>query len=155
MMPRVSIFIADRLRGLPQDVRDSKRMTDRELALRFCAFRDFSASEYRKYENLDAYLVDFTRRIDGRGTDGTALSDSQLEELHKAFDRAMKNATAILGDQAFRRRNPETERRGPLNRAIFEAQSIALSHYQLQQLQPRAEEVRAALCDLFDDLDLC
>jgi hypothetical protein len=106
-------------------------MTDRELALRFCAFRDFSASEYRKHENLDAYLVDFTRRIDGRGADGTALSDSQLEEFHKAFDRAMDNTTAILGDLAFRRWNPE--RRGRINRALFEAQSIAFSHYQLQQ----------------------
>ncbi|MCG6860755.1 MAG: DUF262 domain-containing protein, partial [Chromatiaceae bacterium] len=96
------------------DVRDSKRMTDRELALRFCAFRDFSASEYRKYENLDAYLVEFTRRIDGRSEDAAKLSDSELSKLRTAFDRAMKNASAILGDEAFRRWNPEMQRRGPI-----------------------------------------
>jgi len=132
-------------------VRDSKRMTDRELALRFCAFRDFSASEYRKYENLDAYLVEFTRRIDGRSQDAAKLSDSELIKLRTAFDRAMKNASAILGDEAFRRWNPEMRRRGPINRAVFEAQSIALSHYEFRRLEPRIREARKALLAAFDD----
>jgi hypothetical protein len=133
-------------------VRDSKRMTDRELALRFCAFRSFSAEEYRKSENLDAYLVEFTRRIDDRSTDSTALTESQINDLREAFDRAMINAKSILGHDAFRRWNPITARRGPINRAVFEAQSIALSDYQLEQLIPRTQQILDALHDAFNDV---
>ena len=47
-------------------VHDGRRMTDRELALRFCAFRSFQEEEYRRHTSLDAFLVNFTRRIDLR-----------------------------------------------------------------------------------------
>jgi hypothetical protein len=130
---------------------DDKRMTDRELALRFCAFSDFSLEEYRKFENLDAYLVEFTRRIDGRSAENAALSNTRLAELRDAFERAMINANAILGRDAFRRWNPDTGRRGPINRAVFEAQSIALSKYQPDDLHARTEQVRKALQDAFKD----
>lgn len=135
----------------PGGFRDSKRMTDREFALRFCAFWNFSADEYRKFENLDAYLVEYTRRIDGRSTNGPALSDCHLNELSDAFNRGMINAAGILGHEAFRRLNPETLRRGPINRAVFEAQSIAFSGYELQQLKPRANRIREALLGAFGD----
>jgi hypothetical protein len=132
-------------------VRDSKRMTDRELALRFCAFRRFSIDEYKRFENLDAYLVEFTRRIDGRATEGPALTDGELQDLRNDFDRGMKNAAVVLGRDAFRRLNPKTARRGPINRAVFEAQSIALSAYESKQLEPRAEPIRSALLHAFAD----
>jgi len=132
-------------------MRDSRRMTDRELALRFCAFSSFSTTEYRKSENLDAYLVEFTRRIDGRSAVGAALTIPELHALRASFDRAMTNAKEVLGSNAFRRWNPKTERRGPINRAVFEAQGIALSDYPLKQLLPRAEQVRDALRQAFDD----
>lgn len=132
-------------------VRDSKRMTDRELALRFCAFSGFAIDEYRKLDSLDAYLIEFTRRIDGRSTDASALTDSDLDNLRCAFDRAMRNAAAILGREAFRRFSAHTPRRGPINRAIFEAQSIALSAYPFKELEPRAERVREALLGAFEN----
>lgn len=136
-----------------QRIRDSKRMTDRELALRFCAFSRFSNEEYRKFENLDAYLVEFTRRIDGRATDGARLTDAELHDLRDSFGRAMKNAAEILGRDAFRRWNHKTKRRGPINRAVFEAQSIALSAYALKQLSPRAKQIRAVMLQAFADPD--
>jgi len=135
----------------PARVRDSKRMQDRELALRFCAFKGFSAIEYRKLDNLDAYLVEFTKRIDRRSTDGPALTDAELDDLHHAFDQAMENAARILEGDAFRRINPKTQRRGPINRAVFEAQGIALSEYRLDELEPRAEEIRNAFRGAFAD----
>jgi hypothetical protein len=146
-----SYFFRPDLQDSSHKVRDSKRMTDRELALRFCAFREFSVDKYRKHENLDAYLVEFTRQIDGRSEDGPRFSDSKLNELCNAFDRAMKNAGTILGDKAFRRCTPNTQRRGRINRAVFEAQSIALSGYELTQLTPRANKIREALLDAFND----
>jgi hypothetical protein len=132
-------------------VRDSKRMTDRELALRFCAFRGFTVEEYRRSENLDAYLVEFTRRIDGRSTSAPELTEPEIATLRYAFDHAMRNAAAILGREAFRRFNPDTQRRGPINRAVFEVQAIALSDFTLGQLEPRMEQVREALLGAFRD----
>lgn len=136
-----------------QRIRDSKRMTDRELALRFCAFSRFSSEEYKRFENLDAYLVEFTRRIDGRATDGEGITDAELNELRDDFDRGMRNAATILGRDAFRRLNPKTRRRGPINRAVFEAQSIALSAYETKQLKPRAEQIRSKMIEAFADPD--
>jgi Protein of unknown function DUF262 len=130
-------------------MRDSKRMTDRELALRFCAFYHFSPDEYRQYENLDAFLIEFTRRIDGRSDRGNPIDDQTLEDLRQAFDQAMVNARQVLEKMAFRR--PSDKRRAPINRAVFESQAIALALYSLEQLLPRADAIRTAFRKAFDD----
>ncbi len=137
--------------GLGTFVRDSKRMADRELALRFCAFSSFSDTEYRQYPNLDAFLVEFTRRIDGRSDTGNAISDEQLEVLRQRFDRAMVNARDVLGKAAFRRWSLKEGRRGPINRAVFESHAVALADYPLEQLLPRAEDIVTAFRKAFDD----
>ncbi|WP_058554285.1 DUF262 domain-containing protein [Thiohalocapsa sp. ML1] len=139
-------------KGSGEPVRDSKRMADRELVLRFCAFR-VAAAAYRQSANLDAFLVDFTRRIDGAATASDPLTDDDLDDLATAFDRAMLNAHAILGEEAFRRVHPETGRRGPMNRAIFEAQSIALSTHSFEVLEPHADDIKDAFLEAFDDPD--
>jgi len=133
-------------------VRDSKRMADRELALRFCAFSSFSEEEYRQHESLDAFLLHFTRSIDG-GSDGSAaITDARLAKLEESFNRAMTNALEVLGDAAFRRW-PRHGRRGPINRAVFEAQAIALAEYPLERLAPKARRIVAKFRAAFDDDD--
>jgi hypothetical protein len=134
-------------------VRDSNRMTDRELALRFCAFFSFSEEEYRRHESLDAFLVDYTRRLDGRSTEGTTISDKEIESLAAAFDRAMTNASQVLEKAAFRRWPPGVNRRGPINRAVFESQAVALAAYSLDQLLPKKDEVLKAFREAFSDPD--
>jgi len=135
-------------------VRDSKRMADRELALRFCAFSSFSEDDYRHYESLDAFLVEFTRRIDDRSDRGVMVSDQELDTLHRSFDQAMQNAAQVLGNAAFRRWPPGREqRRGPLNRAVFESQAIALASYPLSRLLPKQHKIVAAFRATFKDED--
>ncbi|MCM2485797.1 DUF262 domain-containing protein [Burkholderia glumae] len=129
--------------------RDNHRMSDRELALRFCAFHTVSIDEYSKASSLDSFLLDFTRRIDE--PNARAHTSVDLDTLAAAFSRAMGNAAAILGKAAFRRWLPEAQRRGPLNRAVFESQAIALSEYDLDELLPYKEEIREGFRNLFSD----
>jgi Protein of unknown function DUF262 len=134
-----------------RSVRDSGRMTNRELVLRFCAFRKYSEIEYRKFKSLDAFLVEFTKRLDGRSKTSAALTDKELKKLKNDFSKAMKNAFHVLGKGAFRRWPPEQQRRGPINRAVFEAQSIALCDYPLEQLLEKKEAISSAFRFAFTD----
>lgn len=126
--------------------RDNQRMADRELALRFCAFRSTSIAEYEKANTLDGFLLEFTRRID-RGE----LSAEDLPSLIRSFDRAMVNSAEILEGAAFRRWPLDATRRGPINRAVFEAQALALADYDLNDLTPYKDEIVLAFRKLFSD----
>jgi hypothetical protein len=134
--------------GLP--VRDNQRMSDREMALRFCAFRDVSFEEYGQAASLDAFLLEYTRRID-RASEGPSQNPN-LAQLQAAFERAMINCAAILGRGAFRRWPPDAARRGPINRAVFESQALALADYELSVLEPHRDAIASAFRRLFDDL---
>lgn len=120
-------------------VRDSGRMANRELALRFCAFRLSSIEEYRQFVSLDAFLMNFTKRIDG--TIEPVISDQTLRRLENEFLHAMVAAKEVLGSAAFRRWPLEADRRGPINRAVFEAQANALADHPLDAMLRRRDEI--------------
>jgi hypothetical protein len=132
-------------------VPDTGRMMNRELALRFCAFSDFSVEQYRRFPSLDSYLVNYTRRLDGRCGPTEDISDTHLELLERYFDQAMVNAHYLLGNWAFRRYNPT--RRGPINRALFESQAIALAPYSPEQIARKQKRITENLEKLFDDTE--
>lgn len=131
-------------------VRDSGRMANRELALRFCAFRACSIEDYRLYPSLDAFLMDFTKRIDGV-SDRSAIGDDLLAKLAADFGNAMTAAGDVLRRAAFRRWPLSGERRGPINRAVFEAQANALADHPLALLIERAPAVVEAFRAAFSD----
>jgi len=131
-------------------VRDSRRMANRELALRFCAFRSCSIDEYRQFSSLDSFLMDFTKRIDGT-SDSTKILDDQLVALKDDFINAMKAAFEILGESAVRRIQPDSDRRGPINRAVFEAQANALADHPVELLRKHKKVVQEALGSVFND----
>jgi hypothetical protein len=127
-------------------IRDNRRMANREMALRFCAFRSTSISEYERASSLDGFLLEFTRSID-RGD----VSKEAQEALEHAFQRSMVNCSTILSIGAFRRWPPEAARRGPINRAIFESQALAMADYELSDLLPFKAQIAAAFRALFED----
>ncbi len=131
--------------------RHSGRMANRELALRFCAFRTCSVEEYRTYPSLDAFLMEFTKRIDGRIE--KSITDGELGRLKSDFVGGMVAATEVLGPAAFRRWPLNVTRRGPINRAVFEAQANALADYSLNQLLPRRDRIVHAFRTAFADPD--
>lgn len=133
------------------NIRNSGRMANRELALRFCAFRCCSIDEYRQYPTLDAFLIDFTRRIDGKNS-SKSITDDCLRELSTAFERGMINAHQILEEAAFRRWPlGSRSRRGAINRALFEAQANALADYPLKSLLPHKQKIVTSFRQAFSD----
>lgn len=134
-------------------IRDSARMTNRELVLRFCAFYDYSEERYRVYPSLDSFLVAYTRRLDGTSDTEPHISDKGLADLEQSFIRAMENAAEILGPAAFRRWPVNQRRRGPINRAVFESQAIALSRYSLKQLRKKQSDIALAFRSMFSNAD--
>lgn len=135
-----------------EQIRNSARMANRELALRFCAFRHFPDEEYRKHPSLDAFLMNFTRQIDGTD-EATEISNAEMEQLKKDFFNAMVAAEEVLGRAAFRRWPVDAERRGPINRAVFEAQANALAEYPIEQLLEHKDDIVAAFRNAFGEED--
>ncbi len=130
-------------------VRDSGRMANRELVLRFCAFRISSIDQYRQFTSLDAFLMNFTKRIDM--TSEPVINDRALATLQADFDNAMVAAHEILGLAAFRRWPIGADRRGPINRAVFEAQANALADYPIETLRPLRDEIVTGFRQAFLD----
>lgn len=127
-------------------VRDSKRMTDREMALRFCAFYVEPLEEYAKASSLDAFLLDFSRWVDHKA------KPADLNKLEIAFQQAMENCYQVFGKGVFRRWHLDAPSpRGRINRAIFESQAIALADYPPELVLANKDIIQKTLRALFSD----
>lgn len=131
-------------------LKDTNRMMNRELGLRFCAFSYHQNNEYRSFPSMDSYLVEFLRKVDGRSSSKITISDDELNLLKHRFENAMINAYEVLGHNAFRRLG-QSKKRGPLNRAIFESQALALADLTLETARKHKVEIQVNLLELFSD----
>ncbi|RLV09831.1 hypothetical protein CTZ27_00750 [Streptomyces griseocarneus] len=120
------------------------RMADREMALRFLAFRLTPPDDYR-LGDFDAFLADAMHRIN-------RLPAVDEERLRKEFLTAMKAAESIFGPHAFRKYRAGQQRKSPINKALFETVAANLAwlgvddHAKLGQL-----DVLEAFADLMED----
>lgn len=124
------------------------RMDDRELVLRFLAFTIKHYSDYT-VQDFDAFLNHSMRIIN-------ELPDAEIENLKDQFRRAMRAVQHILGDNAFRKRYREGDRRKPINKSLFEAWSVnlnSLSDDQLATVISRAPQVQQKFIELMNDRD--
>jgi hypothetical protein len=121
-----------------------KRMVDQELILRFFALRD-RLPQYRT--PLIRFLNDYMR-------DNRNPTDAWISERRKLFRKTMQLINDVMGISAFRvtdvRGNP-TER--VINRAVFEAQTVAFSVSDGDQARTRAKSLRHCLAAVFADAD--
>jgi hypothetical protein len=114
------------------------RMVDRELALRYVAFKLLGSIEkYQAYKSMDDFLTDMNQRIN----DPSKVSDHKLGRLKSDFDRAMENALRLFGEHAFRKWPENSDDLHPLNRALFDAWSALLSEFRPQQLAAKASAI--------------
>ena len=128
-----------------QWVRDSKRMADREMALRFCAFYSEPLNKYASASSLDAFLLEFSRKLD---------QQADLTNLETAFQQAMQNCHQVFGVGAFRRWHPLNQSpSGRINRAIFESQALALADYSPDFVLAHKDCIQKTLRQLFTDRD--
>ena len=120
-----------------EKLKDHPRMVDREVALRFVAFR-LNRDQYDDFGTLDSFLTDVTKQIDSGKID-----DERLEALINDFIRSMKNAKNVFGNHAFRKWDKYTDRLNPFNRALFDSWSVILADYEWSQL----EESKASIVE--------
>lgn len=119
------------------------RMAGRECALRFLAFRFTNWRDYVT-NDLDGFLNAAMQHING-------LSAQQLKHYRADFERAMETATAIFGDDAFRKRYEIGVGRNPISKALLEAWAVTLATLDGEErslLVGRKEAVREAFVDL-------
>jgi len=118
----------------------SKRMDDRECVLRFLAFSLTPPEEY-KDDSFDQFLNDAMAKFN-------KMSDEDLEKYHQMFNKAMKAAVDIFGNDAFRKRYDKQSGRHPINKALFEAWSVNLGLLDDHDLA-RLSDQKASLINRF------
>ncbi|MCU0518573.1 MAG: DUF262 domain-containing protein [Oscillatoria sp. Prado101] len=97
-----------------------KRMEDSELVLRFLAF---TITPYTDYDAkiIDIFFNEAMAKIN-------KMSEPEIQSLSAQFFRSMSAAHKIFGASAFRKISKQNRRRKfPLNKALFEAFSVAFS----------------------------
>lgn len=118
---------------------NADRMDDRECVLRFVAFILTPPHRYPSTD-LDPFLNEAMKAIN-------QMTPERRIEFENRFKRAMTSAADILGKKAFRKIAPDG-RRGPINKALFEAWSINLDGCTDQQIATLVER-RDALVAAF------
>ena len=110
------------------------RMADREVALRFVAFRLFTSDDYEQHGGFDEFLGFVTNRLDDPTSD-------DLDNLRLDFVRGMTNGYAVFGENAFRKWPWEANRKSPINRALFESWGTVLADYKEVEIRSAAEDL--------------
>jgi len=122
-----------------------ERMDDREMVLRFIAFRLSDPEDYVR-QDFDEFLRDAMHLLN-------RITSKQVAELRAEFARAMDAARKIFGEHAFRKHYSGQHRRSPINKALFEAVAVGLaqrSDRQLDALLERWEVVAEELSRLLE-----
>ncbi|MEV6590497.1 DUF262 domain-containing protein [Streptomyces acidicola] len=117
----------------------NEQMADRELALRFLAFRLFPPEEFRG-QDFEWFLTLAMRRA------GELSAEEQDREVRQ-FGWAMRTAWLLFEEQAFRR-SLGHRRKLPVNKALFEAIAVnlaALDDHERRRLVTSRDEVRGGL----------
>lgn len=121
------------------------RMADREMVLRFLAFRLIPPEDYWRGD-LDAFLGEAMWQING-------LPPAEIARLAAEFNKAMLAAGAIFGVNAFRKQFHEQERLFPVNRPLFEAISVNLARLtakEIDVLRDRRDQVQRSFLGLME-----
>ena len=118
-----------------ESFKDHPRMADREVVLRFLAFRICSPDEYAQHPSFDDFLGSVTERLDND------ISEEELKKLSVDFIRSMKNSYSVFGENAFRKWPLDAERRSPINKSLFESWSTVLADYSETSIKENAGEL--------------
>ena len=95
-----------------------ERMEDRDFVTRFVAFY---LQDHNSYEpDMDGFMTRGMALI-------KRLSLVERNTMKESFVKAMKTAMGIFGNDAFRKRRDEYDRRRPINKALFETLSVWLA----------------------------
>ena len=151
---RNSLFMGKATRFLREEARteiflnatggglDTRKMRDRELVNRFCAFRILEVGGYGG--DMDDFLAECLRRMN-------EMSVSGLASLSKTFRRGLANNVVVFGQHAFRRHAPGQDRGGVLNAPLWDVMTTELSRYSEERVEACTAPLRGAVDRLLDD----
>ena len=121
------------------------RMEDQDFVTRFVAFY---IQGYEAYQpDLDSFMTRGMGMIKKQ-------SDSDRQLMMERFGVAMNTAITIFRDDAFRKRTNIDDRRRPINKALFEVESVVFAKMtddQLQHLIRESDRFRAKFIELNND----
>lgn len=95
----------------------TERMLDREFVLRFIAFSEIGVDKYRG--PIDNFLNDAMGMLN-------KCNETELNSIKDKFDRGICRAYLIFNKFCFRKMI-ESERRSPINKALYDAWTVILS----------------------------
>ncbi|MFD4987870.1 DUF262 domain-containing protein [Streptomyces sp. NPDC058374] len=125
----------------------SERMADREMVLRFLAFRLSDPAEHTQ-RDFDQFLVTAMHRVNKAG-------QRRREGLAREFRAAMRCAQQVFGEHAFRKWHGG-KARSPINKALFETVAVnlaVLDDHGRGRLVASREAVLRGFFALMKDLD--
>lgn len=126
-----------------QGVIESKRMADRELALRAIAFVLSGTGGYKQHNELDAFLLSTMGLLN-------ELPEERLSELRDDFLSSLDKVFATFGKYSFRKFWELGGRRGPINKALFEVWVVSVRKYTRSKLVEHAELLMRGFTDLLE-----
>lgn len=122
------------------------RMADREMVLRFLAFRMTSPHAYRSGD-FDAFLAEAMHQVN-------RLDRSDEDRLRTEFVTAMLAAKEIFGPHAFRKYRRNQQRKSPINKALFEAIAVNLASFDDDEREVlREADTLGAFAELMEDAE--
>lgn len=123
----------------------TERMEDRDFVTRYISFY---------LQNYTTYLPDLDSFMNKGMGKISSLSDAQREEIKSKFIKSLQTAIELFDDDAFRKRTNINDRRNPINKALFEVQSVIyakMEDSQLQKLISKKNEYKNKFIELNND----
>jgi hypothetical protein len=127
----------------------NERMQDSELILRFMALYSLKIDRIGA-ENLNDFLNEYV------GFRSEKWTQTEWTEVENAFKKSMVYAPKIFGNIAFRKYSEDEKALKPINRGMFESQTVAIAMFaeaELNQLVSKYQYVNEGLKKLQDDND--
>ena len=121
---------------------NKKTMRDREFVNRFCAFQLLDLDEY--HGDMDEFLANCLTEMNRSG-------ELALSRLSDEFHRGLANNLLLFDRHAFRKHEPEQERRSILNASLWDVMCTGLSCYAEDHVEACVEPLRQAVYGLLEN----
>ncbi|MBF6619842.1 MAG: DUF262 domain-containing protein [Patulibacter sp.] len=128
------------------------RMADREMVLRFLAFRKQDFDSYT-HQDFNGFLRTAMQKVND-------WSESQRRAAKKDLEKTLGICVKIFENDAFRKRYSVDQPRRPVSKALFECVSVAVSTTirefgpgAAKRLEENGPSIRAAFVELMGDPD--
>ena len=105
-----------------------KRLDDHEFVLGFIAFTLTNYQDYPSKKGRNYFLHEAMKKLN-------KIDENLVKKIEQEFLIAMKTAYNIFGEDTFRKILNNSSKKSPVNKALFECWSVALSQLNEQEIE--------------------